>query len=58
MNPFQLFGCAIGKHSRDRSKAVHDGSEFRSVCTGCGRQMTRGFHRWTLTSVARKDGIL
>lgn len=56
MNPFQLFACAIGKHARDRHKVTNDGSDFRSVCTGCGKEMIRGFHGWGLTSPEPKDG--
>ena len=50
MNMLQLLRCAFGTHHRDRRKAWHDGSDYRSVCTGCGCPMVRGFSGWRLAN--------
>jgi len=48
MNVLQLFSCAVGRHRRDRKLAWHDGDEYGSWCTGCGREMRRSYPGWRL----------
>jgi len=49
MNVVQLLLCVTGRHARDRHKAQQRGSDFHSVCTGCGQPMIRGPNGWLLT---------
>ena len=49
MKLLQFFRCIMGKHKRNRHLAVHDGSDFRSVCIGCGKPMFRSLSGWRLT---------
>jgi hypothetical protein len=52
MNILQLWRCALGRHKRDRRLVKHDGEDFRSVCTGCRRQMIRREDGWHLAKAA------
>jgi hypothetical protein len=55
MNIVQRFRCLLGRHKRDRQKAVYDGQEFRSVCRGCGNAMVRSPHGWMMTADDSSD---
>ena len=46
MSILRLPLCLFGRHRRSRERARYDGDTFRSVCTGCGREMTREAEGW------------
>jgi hypothetical protein len=54
MKIVQLVRCAFGRHLRDRRLVWHDGSDFYSVCTGCGAPMVRTIHGWELGPAPRR----
>jgi hypothetical protein len=49
VNIFQLIRCSLGKHHRDKRRALRDEDDVpRSKCTGCGRPMVKAKGGWRL----------
>jgi hypothetical protein len=48
MSILQLPLCLLGRHRRSRARARYDGNTFYSVCTGCGRAMSREAEGWRI----------
>jgi hypothetical protein len=48
MGLLQFFLCLAGRHHRSRRHVVHDGTDFRSTCLGCGAPMLRTDAGWKL----------
>lgn len=57
MRLLQPIKCIFGSHHRDARQAVHDGQDFKSVCTGCGKPMTRTMNGWVPTDRLPQDWI-
>lgn len=48
MDVLQLLKCVTGSHHRSRKLAWHDGSSYRSWCTGCNKPMIRMAKDWRI----------
>ena len=48
MKLLQLGACVLGKHRRDRKRVWHDGYDYRSYCSGCGKPMISELEGWRL----------
>lgn len=49
MNFMQLMRCLRGNHHRDHARRWKVGDKTYSVCTGCGRTMTRVYGDWRIS---------